>query len=137
MNKSTKLTLVLGFLAILFLPLFHLGFKGETLVLTSWLQSSFAIIGSFLGIWIIVKLCFRKIHLSAKEMLLLLGGTFLALLGFAFGRYGLMLIFWLPSVIFAAISYQTMTSFFDRISGLLNKKVKTVEKAIREKKINF
>lgn len=137
MNRSTRLTLILGFLAILFLPLVNLKVNREISVLISFFQSSPALIGSFLGIWIIVKVCLRKTHFSAKETLFLLLGTILALSGFALGRYGLMLIFWLPGMIASAIGYQTFTSFLDKMGNLLRpkmiEKIKAVEKEIGKK----
>lgn len=137
MNKSTKLTLILGFLAILFLPLVNLKVNREISVLISFFQSSSALIGSFLGIWIIVKVCLRKTRLSAKETLFVLLGTFLALSGFALGRYGLMLIFWLPGMIASAIGYQIFTSFLGKMGNLLNtkmnEKIKAVEKEVEKK----
>lgn len=135
MKNSTRITLILGVLSILLLPFvkFRLGLSNYNFALISSCQSSFSLLGSFLGIWVLVKICLRKVSLPYQETLLIILGAFLSLVSFAMGRYGAMLLFWLPAVILGSLSYQVFMSFLDKIGDLLNKKTQDIRKEVEKR----
>lgn len=139
MNRSVKITLILGILAIVLVPLTRLGFEGEMAVWLYFSHGLFAILASFLGIWYSVALAFRDLHLSKKETFLLLLATLLSLISFGLIKtFGVMVIFWLPGAVLGAIQVRAIIkggSWLSRsLKSELEKKTGEIERELERKR---
>ena len=135
MKLRVLFTFILGVMGIFFLLLS----KIEVLIFPTSLISSFAgVIGSFWGIWNFVSLLFKNISLTSKEKLYLAVGTFLSLLSFALGRYGMMIVFWLPgtlvSIIILKVIQNTLNKTTTSIMNPLQDKINKMEEQLQRDK---
>lgn len=119
MNRSVKITLIFGLLAIFFVPLTRfaittLGFerKVAVLILIPLLMphALFASLGSYFGIWNLFCWLLRDLRFSVKETIFLLLATILSLLSFFLIKdliktVEVMLISWLPGVVVGVILF--------------------------------
>lgn len=129
MNKRVSITVVIGILSLVLL------FLSKLSVVFGWLSSSLSLLGAFLGIWFTFSFLFKSLSLSKKEKIYLLLGMFLALISFALGRYGMMLLYWLPAMVFGSIFYRVLgvviNKTFKLVNNPLNDKIKEMEEQKR------
>ncbi len=136
MRFKVLIVAILGMLGLILLAISS--FESTYSSLLSLASSIFSLFGSFFGIWYLVSLAFKNIQLTLKEKLVLIIATLSTLLFFALGRYGFMIIFWLPGVLVSIISLRILFSVLHKTSGVvtssLQDKIRKMEGEVEKRK---
>lgn len=135
MSSEALVTLILGIVGLLFLLVSKVSVSPPWI---SFLSTTGSLIGSFYGLWNVVSLLFKNLTLSSKEKVFLIVGTILSLVSFSFGKYGTMIVFWLPGAIVSFATLRILMNVFNNttssVMNPLQTKITQLEEQIEKNK---
>jgi hypothetical protein len=118
MNPKSSATFILGVVGTVFLFISKIN---GYFALFSYISTASTLIGSLLGLWFVISLIFKNITLSSRDKNLLLIGTIICLVSYSLGRFGIFIIFWLPTAILCLIAFKVFINSLNKVtSSIMN-----------------
>ena len=134
LNKKVLTTLVFGVLSLILLSLSGIN------IWLGFLSTIVALLGSFMGIWLLFSLLFKSLILIKEEKLYLLIGIVGSLIAFGLGKYGFILVFWLPGTLIGIFSLRSLIWILNKSSNLvmnpLQQKISQMEEELKQHQTN-